>query len=510
MPDYNDKATANPGTANRGIPGSGTTTAASAPGPITLRVAMGAWSFEAEVIKQLEEALRVRLTADPAQLAFREKLREYPTDFYGRRGRADKKFITLYFTLPKGLSWADIRRNPTLLYTHVYIRHELQVEDERQRLEQERREDARDLEEKRRATADRLAQEAVRERKRQAAEQKIKKLTIKIAGDTMFWVWGTVYGTYLNGDFIISYVPISEHENIKKAIQLANSAEHRHKLERALWDAYRQPGAMMTIYQVPVPSVPASTPPPSTSTATDNCSDPNLLDNDSGAYYKCSIKGPNQEWAEGIRQGAMSVTEPGAAFLEALNPFDPVNLAMAPFLPMLIGSVVSKGWKVVGTLVKGSKTRRIIEFISRSKGSLGRVARIEGDMSKFLASRRQGHHVYEYFAKNGKLLYVGKSGGVLGPKDPSRLAENWLDRLMDDHIKTEWIFDARSVRVTTEISEQEMWALEHILIPTARENKQKGQYYRWFEDGDLYANAKSAQTQPQVFFSIEVVRGRSR
>jgi hypothetical protein len=404
--------------------------------------------------------------------------------------RSDKQFVTLSFTLPNGISWTDIRRSPNLLYKYVRIRHELQLADDRQRAEQESRDEA----EKVRATRDRLAQETVREQKRQAAAEKIKKLAIKIAGETMFWTYGMVTGKYVNGDFQLWYAPVMKHGNTDLAVEQANAAEHRQKLERALWDAYHQPGAVLTIYSIPSAPVPVPDPDPAPPALDSTASEPDAEINPGLVLYRQGLAG-----YEAKRQAVMTVTEPAAAFLEAFNSFDPVNLAIAPLAPLLAAGVVRKGWKVAGTLVKGSKTRRII-----SKGSFGRIAKIEGDMGRLLASQREGHHVYEYLDMEGNLLYVGKSGGVLGPKNADDLAANWLDRLSDDHIKSDWILEARSVRVTTEMSEQEMWALEHVLIPGGANNIQQGQYYSMFKGGDVGINAAYALKRPQAVFSIEV------
>jgi hypothetical protein len=104
-----------------------------------------------------------------------------------------------------------------------------------------------------------------------------------------------------------------------------------------------------------------------------------------------------------------------------------------------------------------------------------------------LARSQRGYQVYEYRNAKGELLYVGKSGGAAG-KAPM----NWSDRLKNEHIKTEWIGEARTVNVISELGEQEAFALEEVMIPKARYNKKPGEYSSRFPQGNVSANARAA------------------
>ncbi len=53
---------------------------------------------------------------------------------------------------------------------------------------------------------------------------------------------------------------------------------------------------------------------------------------------------------------------------------------------------------------------------------------------------------------------------------------NWTDRLKNEHIQKEWIGEARTVTVTSEIGEQDALALEEALIPEAKYNKRRGEH----------------------------------
>ena len=410
--------------------------------------------------------------------------------------KSDKKTVKLYFTLPKGLSWAEVRKSPAFVYS-VRIQNELQVEGER-RAEAQRGEDARrEKIEAERVRVARLTAEATRERERLAALQKVEKRALEIAGATVSWEMGVVTAAYTKGDFLIVYNPIQT----SLYPQPTQSVTNLKKLERALWDAYWAPGVPRIIYQIPVDSAPAGITaipaPPPAKTATVNCLA--LLDRGTEGYEKCE-KERRLQYGKDVVEGFQKVAEPAAAILEAANPLDPVGLAAAVFVPFAVG----RGLRVVGVVVRGGKTRQIIEWVSRRSASRGRVVRFEGDLGAFEASQ-VGHHVYQYHDKEGKLLYVGKSGGGLGPKDPAAAANSWIDRLEDDHILTDWIGEARSVTVSFRLSEQEMWALEDVLIPTARNNIRPGDYYNYFRGGNSSVNAASALKQPQARFLFEAI-----
>jgi hypothetical protein len=118
-----------------------------------------------------------------------------------------------------------------------------------------------------------------------------------------------------------------------------------------------------------------------------------------------------------------------------------------------------------------------------------RPYRIDGD-PEAIANSRKGYQVYEYRDKAGTLLYVGKSGGA-GGAEPG----DWMDRLKTTHIQTEWSGEAWTVTVTSELHEQEAFALEEDRIdqkPKPKYNKKPGEYSSRFPQGDRAANAQAA------------------
>ena len=141
---------------------------------------------------------------------------------------------------------------------------------------------------------------------------------------------------------------------------------------------------------------------------------------------------------------------------------------------------------------------RLFTYISRQASSRGARYWITGNEASFAASKR-GYHIYEYLDEESRLLYVGKSGGAEGVRPM-----NWTKRLQVDHINTSWIGDARRVRITYDLTEQEMWALEEVLIPTSRANLKPGEYTARF-GGDVSANAASAIKRSHAEFAIEAM-----
>src|SRR5438093_11840650 len=107
-----------------------------------------------------------------------------------------------------------------------------------------------------------------------------------------------------------------------------------------------------------------------------------------------------------------------------------------------------------------------------------------------------------------------RAGELLEKGEPEPEYANWEDRLNADHIQTNWINEAKSVRVTYDLSEAEMWALEEEII-----NENQGSAANWnYKDGDfssrlgksgadLRANAQSARNQPTVVFTIDASSG---
>jgi hypothetical protein len=163
-----------------------------------------------------------------------------------------------------------------------------------------------------------------------------------------------------------------------------------------------------------------------------------------------------------------------------------------------------------GTPPQRPVTRRPLQQSRRSvnQGASRRIGRgTPADDARVQATVRGGHHVYLYHDARGNLLYVGKSGGVLGHHD-------WIQRLNESHMMSAWIEDARSVTVYYNLTEQEMWALEEVLIgrdPTgavgadlghALYNQMPGEYTRRFGEMGLGANAESALNRPVARFSF--------
>ena len=513
-PGTGGKATTDKGAANRTEP-SRKAAAAPSTAPIIIRAPFDVaptyrparvWSFEQEVIERLEKKLGARLTATPERRIFSSKLSACVMDFRRRGRKADG--VTLYFTLPPGWGWQGVGKNPDFFYQNVTIRNEFQVEAERaaeaERLEKARlakEKEDREKENERRLEENRRRQAEERERKRQAAEPKVRQLAREIIVETMFWEWGFVLGLYAGGEFKVTYRRFSEHTDSERAVSLTNSPAHRQKIERALWDAFWAESRAQTIYQVPVaaepvaePVAPAKVTPTQDSAAAVDC-DALLARGQHKAYLEC-LQRQKLQVARDMKEGAMSVTEPAAEFLEAVNPYDPVNLAMMP-----IAGLTGKGVKAIVAAIRGKRAVRLVEWVSRRQGSRGAAYWLEGEAAQFAASQR-GHHIYEYIAEDGELLYIGKSGGVTG-------ARSWVQRLQEDHINTAWIGEARLVRVTHDLTEQEMWALEEVLIPKARANLQPGQYTRKFPQGNLSANAASALKQSQSMFVVEAAPVRS-
>jgi hypothetical protein len=463
--------------------------------PITVTVPVDGWRDK--LLTRLEGAIGIRsrtihqperrLGRSASPFAdyddFHEKVGRLIMNF---RARANRKTVTLYFTLPRGVSWSDVRRTPTLLYTHVTVRHELQVEDEHRAEVQRGEEELRAVQDERRATAARLERDAARERARARAAPKIKELAQMIRVTTMYWTVGSVRALYANGEFTTIYGPLEAHQIHARAMGHAASPDVLARIERALWDAFWQEGRWQVVYEVPPPRPQVAEPPPPPSggdVAVEDCEA--LLRQGRHREWEQCLKRRRRRFGKDIQEGAMRVTEPAAAVLEAVNPLDPVNMVLLP-----VGLLGIKG---VSAVIKALRARRGfgVVFTYRS----GAPYRFLGVPAEFAASRH-GHHVYEYLDKEGKLLYVGKSGGVTGHAD-------WVQRIGKDHRYTDWIGEAHLVRVTNQLTEQEMWALEQVLIPSARYNKKGGDYASKFPHGDVSANAASALRQPNALFIVE-------
>ena len=129
---------------------------------------------------------------------------------------------------------------------------------------------------------------------------------------------------------------------------------------------------------------------------------------------------------------------------------------------------------------------------------LGRRYRLRPGGPSFIKMTTQGFQEYEYYNDKNELLYVGKSGGNKGLKPNS-----WVDRLDQSHITTEWIGEAVRVKVTYDLTEQEALALEEVMAPLAKYNKNPGDHSSRFPQGNTSANAQSASKKPKENIVLE-------
>lgn len=452
----------------------------AAPSPIIIRVPIYAWSFEQEAIKRFETELRARVVNSSR---LHNKLYACLIDFK-RRSKAN--YIKLYFTIPMGGSWESVKRNagdPQYSLDHIRIQNEFQIEEERRTKAQRHEDERREKEEEARATAARIAQEATRERERQAAEQKIKILAVKIATQTMYWESGTVVGIYVNSNFQIQYLPISQHQNHNIAAGHATSSLLQQQLKRALWDAYHSQGRVQTIYQISVPSEAAddtaTTPEPSQpDTATENCLD--LLDKNPQAYIECE-KRKRLKNAEDVRQGTMKVTEPIATGLE--------YAALGPESLIPVGGILKIVSKVGGKIV--SLAKPIIKKLSKALPDVVGAALRDPDL----------YHLFK--------TSLGK-----GP-DAVQAAEDIkeLGRIAAQHMRRE----ARGVyKMHPEVSKA-IWEMpEHMRGVFVEHALSHTQYQGWFRAGQLdrgfFPQIDFALTSrhPQMWASVKSVNPFAR
>jgi hypothetical protein len=163
--------------------------------------------------------------------------------------------------------------------------------------------------------------------------------------------------------------------------------------------------------------------------------------------------------------------------------------------------------------VAASKRRMSYESGRASNsGARYEIGRPEQDVAKFNESVHSGYHVYVYSDKNGKLLYVGKSGGVNGHAD-------WVQRLQQSHMETDWIKNAKSVTVYYELTDQEMWALEETLIgkvPSPQLASNLGHSFANIDPGhftgaygtdDIALYAFHAMKKPRARFTFKALPG---
>jgi hypothetical protein len=139
------------------------------------------------------------------------------------------------------------------------------------------------------------------------------------------------------------------------------------------------------------------------------------------------------------------------------------------------------------------------------------------DRAEVEASQK-GYQVYEYYNREGRCLYVGRSGGAAETKatratkkalEAPKKATSWVDRGWS-HIQEERreIAEADRIVVHAELTEMEASALEHDRIaelnPTL--NVKKGEFGSRAALGpDYAANVQSAQKQPTFRFETEIV-----
>jgi RHS repeat-associated protein len=127
--------------------------------------------------------------------------------------------------------------------------------------------------------------------------------------------------------------------------------------------------------------------------------------------------------------------------------------------------------------------------------------------SSDLARSQRGYQVYVLKDRNGKVLYVGKSGGAGGVQPAT-----WIDRVrahIKDATKREWIGEVDRIDVYAGLTEQEVFAYEAHLTSANRASvwnikniSYAEEFYERFPQGNFGANIRSAE-QNAVRFSFE-------
>jgi hypothetical protein len=142
---------------------------------------------------------------------------------------------------------------------------------------------------------------------------------------------------------------------------------------------------------------------------------------------------------------------------------------------------------------------------------------LDADRAQVEASQK-GYQVYEYYDREGRLLYVGRSGGAAESAaargtekalEAPKRATSWVDRGWR-HIEDERreIAEADRIVVHAELSEMEASALEHDLIAERKPvlNVKRGEFGSRLALGPNYAaTVQSAQRQPTYRFKTEIV-----
>ena len=290
-----------------------------------------------------------------------------------RDARNTSRVVRLYFTPKADISWAQIRKNSSLIYTEVRIQNNFQVAAREKRLEEERREDEEIAQEE----ADRRAENERREREEQIVEEKIKKEVDTIVQKTKFWKEGTVTCRYVRGDrfrnseFLTMYSDAKEHEDTNRAKQVENSADYHREIELALWKAYRQQSAPV-IHKIPKPreevedkatddKATAPLPPPQAQARASLNDCDKLFPVGTQAWYDC-IKQRYRQPAKDMIEVTKKAGDTMAEIAEAVNPADPINMA-GTFLTGGIFLTLKMG-KAYNVLRKAGKLAQIIRKIN--------------------------------------------------------------------------------------------------------------------------------------------------
>ena len=123
-----------------------------------------------------------------------------------------------------------------------------------------------------------------------------------------------------------------------------------------------------------------------------------------------------------------------------------------------------------------------------------------------VARSQRGYQVYVLKDRNGKVLYVGKSGGSSG-QNP----DTWVDRVrarIKDSTKRDWIGEVDRITVTSDLTEMEAFAHEENLInlnKTTTHNISPGEFTTRFPGASLSDNARSAGGKPTFNFETDIV-----
>jgi hypothetical protein len=135
-----------------------------------------------------------------------------------------------------------------------------------------------------------------------------------------------------------------------------------------------------------------------------------------------------------------------------------------------------------------------------------------------VAASKKGYQVYSYYTRDGRCIYVGRSGGAAEAKAARESAKaleaptgasNWVDRGWS-HIEKERrdIAEAERIVVHAELTDSEAAALEHDLIAelSPELNVKRGEFGSRAALGQDYAaNVQSAQRRPTYRFETQIL-----